>query len=332
VGTTLTNRGVMNFSGAANVVGDVTNTSTGRIFASGGGPTTFFDDVVNDGEIRTSPGGFSVFFGSLTGSGPFTNTGTVLLEGDLKPGNSPGAMSFGGDLTLGPSASLEIEIAGRLRGTEHDVVNVVGTATLGGELHLDLIDGFVPSSADTFAVFDASRLLGALDNVASGRRLQLASGGGWFLVHYGPDSLFDPTQVVLSDFQVVGLAGDYNGNNLVEQGDLDLVLLGWGQDTPTVPTGWDYDLPSGAIDQAELDRVLLGWGQRFPGASLPPAAAGPSGVPEPLSLAVSAVLASRYRHRLDSPPGKVGGPEIATRARIVRPSIVRSPAHDTLQY
>jgi hypothetical protein len=54
--------------------------------------------------------------------------------------------------------------------------------------------------------------------------------------------------------------GDYNGNSVVEQADLDLVLLNWGQATPPVPDMWVNDLPSGFIDQEELDRVLLNWG------------------------------------------------------------------------
>jgi glucose/arabinose dehydrogenase len=56
------------------------------------------------------------------------------------------------------------------------------------------------------------------------------------------------------------LAGDYNGNGTVEQADLDLVLLAWGQPAENSPPGWIHNLPSGAIDQAELDAVLLNWG------------------------------------------------------------------------
>jgi hypothetical protein len=74
------------------------------------------------------------------------------------------------------------------------------------------------------------------------------------------------------------LTGDYNGNGTVEQADLDLVLLNWGQ-TLTSPAeiGWVRDLPEGSIDQAELDGVLLNWGNA---AIIGPAA----GVPEPSTL------------------------------------------------
>jgi hypothetical protein len=60
----------------------------------------------------------------------------------------------------------------------------------------------------------------------------------------------------------------------VEQADLDLVLLNWGQ--PGVPGGWVHDLPEGTIDQAELDGVLLNWGNE---ATL----GNSSDVPEPRS-------------------------------------------------
>lgn len=58
------------------------------------------------------------------------------------------------------------------------------------------------------------------------------------------------------------LPGDYNGNSVVEQADLDLVLLNWGVDGTTPPVGWVNDLPSGPVDQNELDGVLLNWGNQ----------------------------------------------------------------------
>jgi hypothetical protein len=57
------------------------------------------------------------------------------------------------------------------------------------------------------------------------------------------------------------LTGDYNGNGIVEQADLDLVLLNWGQTPPSPPPGWLFELPVGAVDQQELDAVLLNWGR-----------------------------------------------------------------------
>jgi hypothetical protein len=79
-----------------------------------------------------------------------------------------------------------------------------------------------------------------------------------------------------------GIMGDYNANGTVEQADLDLVLLNWGQSG--VPAGWTNDLPDGNIDQAELDGVLLNWGNV---AALGSAA----GVPEPSTLLLMLVAA-----------------------------------------
>ncbi len=59
------------------------------------------------------------------------------------------------------------------------------------------------------------------------------------------------------------LPGDFNGSGQVEQGDLDLVLQNWGEDTDAtgIPSGWTHDNDQlGQIEQTELDRVLQNWG------------------------------------------------------------------------
>jgi hypothetical protein len=95
------------------------------------------------------------------------------------------------------------------------------------------------------------------------------------------------------------IAGDFNASGQVEQADLDLVLLNWGQPGAPPPAAWTSDLPMGAIDQAELDRVLLNWGNA---AALGGGLAG-TAVPEPPGiglLAVSVLLlvfAGNYRAR-----------------------------------
>jgi hypothetical protein len=98
-----------------------------------------------------------------------------------------------------------------------------------------------------------------------------------------PEEVFDiliPVGLQLAGEGGAGIPGDYNGNGTVEQADLDLVLLNWGQ--PGVPEGWVNNLPEGNIDQAELDGVLLNWGNM---AGL----GGTAGVPEPTSVAILVV-------------------------------------------
>ena len=74
------------------------------------------------------------------------------------------------------------------------------------------------------------------------------------------------------------LAGDFNGNGSVEQGDLDLVLNNWGG-----PRGnWDnaQGFASGPVDQEELDAVLNGWGA----SSLAGLVREAGAVPEPAAM------------------------------------------------
>lgn len=83
--------------------------------------------------------------------------------------------------------------------------------------------------------------------------------------------------------------GDLNDNGVVEQGDLDLVLLNWGEVGRPAPRGWINNLPNRLIDQEELDRVLTNWGRE---SLVPPAQLSHAAVPEPSSsLLLIAALA-----------------------------------------
>jgi hypothetical protein len=98
------------------------------------------------------------------------------------------------------------------------------------------------------------------------------------------------------------LAGDYNGNGAVEQADLDLVLLNWGDAAISLPPTWTNERPRGGIvDQAELDRVLLNWGNAIPRG-------GSAAVPEPatvllVGLFLAAVSTRAYCRLWSTPRG-----------------------------
>ena len=59
------------------------------------------------------------------------------------------------------------------------------------------------------------------------------------------------------------MPGDFDNSNLVGQGDLDLVLLNWGD--PQSIAAWltEYADNNNMIGQAELDMVLLNWGDNM---------------------------------------------------------------------
>ena len=99
-GTGLTNASSVGISfGTSDIFGKISNTTTGKIVLSGNSNTTFYDDIVNNGSLKVSQGSTAVFFGDLQGAGP-AGTGTVFIEGDLRPG------VYGASLQLAGSPSL----------------------------------------------------------------------------------------------------------------------------------------------------------------------------------------------------------------------------------
>ena len=57
------------------------------------------------------------------------------------------------------------ELGGTLQSDDHDWLDVTDTATLAGELKVELINGFVPICGDAFEVLTAGTLSGAFDAV-----------------------------------------------------------------------------------------------------------------------------------------------------------------------
>jgi hypothetical protein len=177
-------------------------------------------------------------------------------------GDSPDPPTIDANVTLTENARIGIAEGGYLA--------ITGHLELNGTLEYFDTTYYNPNLPIGF-----SRTLIAAEGGISGRFathdfFALADGRSWFL-DYPNDSV---------RIRVVeAVSGEYNGNGRVEQTDLDLVLLNWGQAAAPPPDGWMNELPGGLIDQEELDRVLLGWGDRvvFPSQ-------GAVGVPEPGSI------------------------------------------------
>ncbi|MEM1026908.1 MAG: LamG-like jellyroll fold domain-containing protein [Planctomycetota bacterium] len=113
------------------------------------------------------------------------------------------------------------------------------------------------------------------------------------------DTALDADQIaVLAGLISPSLAGDFNDNGQVEQGDLNLVLTNWGQDASSAPPdGWNNtDGLSGVVDQEELNAVLTNWG-----GSTSPSLQG-FAVPEPAALAAIGVLFGLNVRRRDASP------------------------------
>ncbi len=123
------------------------------------------------GVTRFGTGGNLVFSQSLlllggvaTGSGA-TTANIVNTGGIVRPGNTPGLLSITGSYSQSDAGVLEIELAGLVPGSEHDALEITGSATLGGTLDVRLIDGFVPQAGDSFVILTAGLVSGQFSDV-----------------------------------------------------------------------------------------------------------------------------------------------------------------------
>ena len=128
-----------------------------------------------------------------------TGLGSIVNGGSLGAGGSTG---LAGDLSS--TGTLAIDIGGAVTNS-FDSWAITGNATLSGVLAVDTIDGFTPSSGQSFTVLTAASVSAA----------SLTLGG--------PDAgLFtlikNPTSLVLQALSA-GIAGDYNHNGVVDGAD-----------------------------------------------------------------------------------------------------------------
>lgn len=247
----LANSGSMTFTaGVSDVFGDITNqnnlATAGRIVVTGGAQANFFDDVVNNGVIQVSATGglesTAVFLGSFSGNG-VAGGGHVFLEGDTRPGFSPGTMAFGGDVSFGPLSTLDIEIGGLAGGTQFDRVTVADTASLDGSLNVSLLNGFKPVIGSSFQILAAS---GGMSGSFSQLALPALAGGASWNIVYGSHAVTLYVGGVLGDFNLDGvvdtadytkwrdllgsnsLAADASGNGTVGPEDLNVWKANFG--------------------------------------------------------------------------------------------------------
>ncbi len=152
-------------TGIASILGDVQNNVTGRAVISGNATVIWNDDLVNQGIVQVTTGSTAIYLGSVTGAGAFTGGGTNAFLGDLRPGNSPGVVAFAGNVQLGSTNNLQIEIGGTIAETQHDRLVIAGNAELGGTLDLRLINGHRPVAGDRFQILQFSQRSGMFNSI-----------------------------------------------------------------------------------------------------------------------------------------------------------------------
>jgi len=138
--------------------------------------------------------------GIISGTGTIalltTASDTLSNEGRLTPGGDGiGSLTLTGDMLQAPRGLIRVDINGLAVGTEHDLVNVSGTASLDGILMVRFPDPdeFTPSAGDRFTILTAGTVSGTFSKVGvfglpedRGAVLEYAPGSVTIVVHDGP--------------------------------------------------------------------------------------------------------------------------------------------------
>lgn len=216
------------------------------------------------GEFELASGFVSVPMIDNSSGGTFSFQGgtlqTVNVLGDLvnnggmfSPGASPALATIAGNFAQN-AGRLEIEIGGNSLGNQYDSLAVEGTATLGGLLNVQLIQGFMPTHGQSFQVLAANGgLVGDFEQLALPA---IPAGLHWSVLR---------TENTYSLF--VGREGDFNLDGNVDAEDYVLWRRNYGQQV-AVGTGADANR-DGLIN----NRDLAMWKNNF-GATFRPDPAG----------------------------------------------------------
>jgi len=130
--------------------------------------------------------------GTLTGTG--TVQGSVSnIGGMVEGGDDPldGTLTVTGNYTQGMSGMLMADINGGTAGnptTGWDVLDIGGSASLGGMLDISLNNSFLPTNGEMFQILDATGGLGGTTFASLTGSTSFGSGGSWDVL-YGADTV-----------------------------------------------------------------------------------------------------------------------------------------------
>lgn len=178
----LSGTGTFTQTGGVNNVGELTIGELPFISDSGGNGTYNLQggklqagtiDTVNAGTANFNFTGGTLAVGTFIGN--LANNG-----GTLAPGASPGTTLVQGDYTQGATGILSIELGGTGTG-QFDVLQVTGTAALGGTLDVAFWNSFSATAGDSFDIMSATNLTGSFDTfnlaaLGAGRWVGLGCG------------------------------------------------------------------------------------------------------------------------------------------------------------
>ncbi len=254
--------------------------------------TTVNGTLANNGSAAVS--GTNTFTGAVSGAANYTGAGTVIFENTYAPGNSPAAVSVGGNLGFGSNGSLVIDVEGTTPGINgHDQVAVTGNVAFDGTLEL-IVDTntFTPVYGNVFKILTYGSRTGTFGQVTlNGSILTLQTDLALAPVYDFPgssDSLFAATPFAAAPDSLTlftTLPGDANLDLQVEDADLSLLLTNFGN-TGAAWTAGDFT-GDGIVDDADLSLLLTNFGGDVRSLFSNTGFIGnASTIPEPTSLAV----------------------------------------------
>jgi hypothetical protein len=234
--------GTVKMDGGLLVASNLQVNGTSQFVLNGGRLQTWSSEftvplVVGDGLQSASYellGGTNVFGDGLSVAshaqlaGIGTILGSVTNSGAIVPGAPVGRLNIKGDLLLGATSELRLDLGGYVPGTQFDHIEVSDSVRLGGKLTVSFSRDFqtVLTNGASFTVLTAGTpLTGAFANVASSGSLTTTDGYARFTVLYAGSTSLQLTGVVIVDTDGDGLPDwweDQFGFNKNNPGDAAL--------------------------------------------------------------------------------------------------------------
>lgn len=215
---------------------DIINMKQGNVVINGSLEAEGKDIFFNDG-ILLAGGGFIKL-------PPFSEPelpGTATVDGTIKPGNSPGTLTFEGNLVLVAGTILDMEL-GAAGTTDADRIVVTAALTLDGTVNVIAFPGF---GAGTYtliqysgALIDAGLSVGTMPAGFVGVVDLATAGEVRLIVNAAP-----PT-----------CPGDANSDGVVNFADITAVLTAFN--STTTPFGFGDANGDGAVNFADITAVL----------------------------------------------------------------------------
>jgi hypothetical protein len=164
-----------------------------------------------------------------------------------------------------------------------NAVAATRNVALGGDLHVLLSAGFLPSKQDVFEIVTGQSVAGTFANLTAGSRVEVGGSSASLLVTVAG------SYVTLSDF-LTGLSGDYNNDGLVDSADYVLWRKSLANNTP-------LDNESASVGVTD-DADLVAWQENF-GATIAASGLGAFAVPEPWAIVLAGGIGLAYLTRRD---------------------------------